>query len=86
MRVMSTRSFGARKFKDAVMDADTMIAHEIPRKPQRDTRRSRRFMRSAVAAALFGVAAFAGYIVPNDPPGNSKTELAEFESSLTASR
>jgi Protein of unknown function (DUF805) len=40
MRVMSKRSFGARKWKDAVMDADTIIAHEMPRKPQRDTRRS----------------------------------------------
>jgi len=80
----STRSFGARNWKDAVLEADTIDAHEIPGKPQHDTRRSWRVMRSAVALLCAVVAAFAGYIVSNDPPGNSKTEIAEFESSLTA--
>ncbi len=81
MRGKSTRSFGARNWKDAFLEADTIIAHEIPRKTQRDTRRSWRFMRSAVALLCAGVAAFAGYM-GSDDPGNSKAEIAEFKSSV----
>jgi hypothetical protein len=77
----STRSFGARNWKDAVLQADTIVAHEIPRMPQRDTRRSWRVMRRTMALLCAGVAAIAGYM-GSDDPGNSKAEIAEFKSSV----
>ena len=84
MRVKSTRSLGVRDWKDTVLEADTIVAHEMPRKPQRDTRRSWRVMRSAVVWLCSGASALLGFGVSySDAPGNSKGEIAEFESSLT---
>ncbi len=61
MRLKSTRSFGARNWEDAVLEADTIIAHEMPRKPQRDTRHSCRVMRRAVVWLCSGAAPILGF-------------------------
>jgi hypothetical protein len=66
------------------LEADTILAHEMPRKPQRDTRRSWRILRRTVAWLCAGVAALVGYgnFQHEHGPGNSEVEILEFETSL----
>jgi hypothetical protein len=60
-------------------------ATQAPLPPQRDTRRSWRVMRRAVVWLCSGAAAILGFCAADSAfgPGNSKGEIAEFESSLT---
>jgi hypothetical protein len=67
------------------MDADTIIAHEIPQKPRSDTRRSWRAMRSVVVWLCSAAAGVVGFVTSNAEYGlgDSQAKITEFESSLT---